>query len=378
MIMRPLWIFFIILANISVGLLKEITSKQSVYYFKFRKGSSPFYPSDFLAFLLLLTMIIIASITIELPDMQNYYWLYRGDLANVEAGFIFLMRLASEYGLTLETFRTIIFIISFFLLWISLERLKLNKNLSLGLYSMFAYNLDVIQMRNLLASTIVLFSLTFLILENKYGVLKYCFGLILASSIHSISAVYFILLFSVKKLLKYRLGKQVMVCLFLMTTMTALFLRTIGAMHLVLGKFFMMVNSSKADFYLSEDVRLGFITFWIMHLVFLGSAYFARKTYQLNSKEQEYRFDVIDKLFWINLVISFLLPLCILNINFYRIFRNLLPFNYAILSMVLGFRNSSAKLLTIIIFISGWLFILWYHLPIQPETLIYPFLGIDP
>lgn len=374
MTLQLFWIITIICINLLSGLANSFKKVSIDYKIKVKQFSYSFNSDDFWSVILILTMYFIAIKTVNLPDIKNYNYLYLGDLSKSEIGFKFFISLSHLLNLSFFQFRAVIIAISYIFIWMSLQKMELNKSLVLAMYSLFCYNLDVIQIRNLLALSIILYSITFIVLPTKNSILKYIIGISLASLFHVVSILYFLLLLTHSNFIKRKFFKQFILLFFVVSILISLFLKIFSSSDMILINLFRMVDIEKADFYLSEEINNGFLVYWFMHIFFLISSLYIRKSYYY-LKEKNHVSILLDKIFWINMVISVFLPLCILNLNFYRIFRNLLLLNYGLLGVILKSPNNYYRFVSFLFGLVGYLYILLYNLPIQPENLIMPFLS---
>ena len=142
-----------------------------------------------------ITWILFAFNT-DNADYQNYANAFKNvgyGLENnyFETGFLFLTRLAILVGLNYPAFLAMIATISLLLVASSVFYLTNNRSFVWLLYTIYPFVFDVVQYRNFLAFSIVFFALRFLVDENKKSLLKFVLLVIIATTIHSSSIIYF-------------------------------------------------------------------------------------------------------------------------------------------------------------------------------------------
>lgn len=364
-------ILLLILINLIYGISREKSRRQVTIKFGTREL---FMVHDLFALILVITLIVIACNTLDIPDIEGYKMFYSGMNTGIEPGYVFLENLGIRFGLSFETFRSIFIVGSYLVLWIAVDRLKLNKNIVFALYSVYPFTYDVIQLRNLLALSLVVLGISFLYTKDKGNKVKYVICIALATLFHSLMLIYLVLLVSGKQLIDSRLKKQLLgLAVALMFVFSILMSRSF-AIQSIIGSYFYSFNSVKADAYLRIGMRYGFIVFWFMEIFYVLVAYINKK----NSSSVEDEIAERKELsFWIMITVTVLgCPLCILNSNFYRIFRNISVLNYGQLQYSVTSKKNYLSILGIVLFVLGFALNAIYELNINPEGVLYPFLGV--
>ncbi|HFI0466393.1 TPA: EpsG family protein [Streptococcus suis] len=367
--LKLLWIVTIWAINIFVGFRQKDMDYELVLFNRGKFGRLKL--STVLAALLLITMVWNAIATIDLPDMENYFWLYQGLIGGVETGYSFLMDLFRSHQFTFLQFRATILIVSYVLIWLVLVKIKANKNLVLALYFVFPYNFDVIQFRNFFAAALFLYGFTDFMLDNKNGTIKFAITTWISSLFHSISYIYFILLLAHKKITNFKFMRQLFVAIFVSLLLVSVLFRS-----QLLGLFssiFIGFNREKATYYLNEGTRNGFLVFWFFEIVFLYISYSLHNQNKKFNFLSEFDSKVVEKIFWINLILTFLFPITMINFNFSRIFRNILIINYGLGAYVLLMPKIRARQVAALCFCVVYLFQFLYNLQISPNLIFLPF-----
>lgn len=369
---RLIWLVIIISLNVICGIKKELQKSK-----KFCLGTIKLNvePADLLTLVLVITLVIIAINTINIPDIDAYKIFYSGRNNTIEIGYVFLEKIFNKAGCDFYFFRGVIIVASFILLWIGLEKLQINGNIAFALFAIFPYEYDIIQLRNFFALAIVIFSLQFIFFYvSKKRILIYIVLILIATSIHSLSIIYLILIFSNQFITEKKWIRQLLTLIFCLILVISIAFKNNVLIQNILTKLFYSFNSDKASAYITGNIGWGFLSFWIMHGVFLLCAYILKKgRYNFETDKKQM---VVEQLFWTDLIIACTFPLCIMNVNFFRIYRNLFILNYGQLGMLCKMPHGKRKWIGIIIFVAGYIYILQYNLNIEPEKIIYPFWGI--
>ncbi len=176
---------------------------------------------------------------------QSYYMHAEWDSeAPFEQGYILLMKISRILGLNYLEFRLAIAVFGYLLLFIAIKRFKLvNTSLFYVYYIMMPFVEDPIQLRNFLMITIVLVSCSFLYkgADDKYSIVKYVVGIMLASSIQTLGLFFLLLIpFYLPKKINYR---KTYVWFSIISTVVMLFPITRNFISVFLGQQFMKLGT---------------------------------------------------------------------------------------------------------------------------------------
>ena len=116
-----------------------------------------------------------------------------------------------------------------------------------------------------------------------------------------------------------------------------------GAQQVFYQMFFSLAEE-KAEAYVNWNIQWGFLIYWLMELLFIFVAYRAHKDQSEKNTSAKY-----GNIFWINIVLACMFPLLTVNINFYRIYRNVLIYNYALFEASVIQRKRYAVLIVFIV-----------------------------
>ena len=166
---------------------------------------------------ILIVAVCLAAMRYESADLSNYVYEYAhaGD-TSVEMrylGYSFVIKFFFKTGMSFETYMFCFYTICFGILVWAIGKLTWSVNCVLSFYLIYAYGLDVIQMKSLLSECIIMIAVAFLIRKiyqnskarngNKiliciiYGIVSLCAVLVHFSSIYYVMAgTIFIVIYS--------------------------------------------------------------------------------------------------------------------------------------------------------------------------------------
>lgn len=268
-------------------------------------------------------------------DYQNYLIFYQDvgheGLKNSELseiGFRFLAYLGNVIGLSYQLFRTLVAIIGLLLIQKTILDFTKKYNLVFLLYFIYPFILDVIQIRNFLAASIVVFSLRFIIKNSRKDDVKYLIAILIAASVHSVSVFFipFILIknFTIKQLLNTSIILVPFLCILTSYTFIPNLIRNIAGED---AMFNLEMYFKRANY--------GFILLWSRQLAICIMSYLGYVSILKSRISQKWlRLDnAIIKLNFYLIIICF--PLVMFDGNFTRIFRDISILNYILISHVL-------------------------------------------
>lgn len=309
-----------------------------------------------LAFLFFLAFLCISDN--DNPDYYNYKRTYvLGIEDSPDMGFILVKNIAKALGFAFEMFQTIMYVCVFSILWMALCKLNVNKNLVLCLYAFFPFVYDAIQIRLFCTTSIMLYSLHFLMERKKSGVIKYVIGILIASSFHALGIVY--LLFLMVMLDDTKKSKQT----FLRIVFAASFLLMLTSFFSdsfknLLTYLFSLSTTEKKFNYYNRGTNWRNIFILILQEAFFYFSSKINKDIMEKSKSstcQKYHL-MSELIYGCNLAICCTLPLLMISQNFHRLYRNISIINYGILGFYCGNKMSdNRKYLCVILLALGFL-----------------------
>ncbi|MDE6059147.1 MAG: EpsG family protein [Clostridia bacterium] len=305
-------------------------------------------------------IFILMAFNYNGPDIGTYIATYKlvgnaVDLSNaldstyMEFGYTFLMFCGSKIGLDFFAFRIILTFACLALLHSTIRYYKVNPNFIVGLYMVYLFFFDTIQLRNCLTQFIILFATRYLFQKSGLSILKYIGCIIIAGSIHTLSFVYLVLLltrFSNKKIF-YQILFGIATIMFIGCVLLQPFLPQI------LTAISQLLNRGSG--YFTTTVRMNCWVVLALHLVTLFPLYRYRSKISNESAKK-----TIDIIFKIEIIMGLFLPFSFINSNFNRIFRNVLILDT--IGLALLYENSPRKsnskqisLMALFLLIGGWL-----------------------
>lgn len=271
----------------------------------------------------------------DYDNYQNFYNIigqYGGD-SGVEAGFEFICRVANKIGLNYNEFLAIYSFIGLSMIVSTVRKYANNTTGVMCLYFIYPFMLDIVQIRNFMSMCIIIFAIRYLVDNNRKGYIKYCICVLIASTIH-ITAIFY-MLFLITKIKSYK--KLVFVTFAI--TISGLLFQTIIPM--IVYKF---LNNQRYDLYLLSNTsfyaKVLFILYFLVNTFLIYYAYMTimnfNKTEPLkeidNLKRNKIAFtEVVMK---INILVIVSYAFIYIDVDFVRLYRNILPINYILFSMI--------------------------------------------
>lgn len=302
--------------------------------------------AHFLSLMLTAILIVIISLNKENPDYVTYKWMYDSGM-QVEKGWKFLENLAINRGLEYDAFKTAIVTISFILIECGLIKLNINENMVLSIYAFYPFAMDAIQIRNFLATALIVYAYHFLINGSKKGKLIFVIFVILASTIQSLFPIYLLLLFINYENSNPARNKLIGIAL-VCSLVSILVMKIDPKMVSALGNYLFSSRTDKIDYYVQNNVGWGFFIFGFMQFLFICSIFFCMKN---NWDGNEDEIKLLKSIYWSDLLLLCTLPLLTIHIEFYRIYRNMSLLNFIVLPLLLKGRKNNKFLLSIFFFI---------------------------
>ncbi|PKM90622.1 MAG: hypothetical protein CVU85_00245 [Firmicutes bacterium HGW-Firmicutes-10] len=307
-------------------------------------------------------------------DFENYYTAYLSSAnqispRNMEIGFKIVMYISNLLGLSLNSFRFIIGLFGFSLIFITIKKYSSYPNYVLSLYLIYPFINDVIQIRNFIAASIVIFSIRYLLEDKKGNLLKYALFVFLASLFHISSLFYLVLI-----LVKY-LKTRHFLNLILIVLPTLIILAYTSFYPFLVSR---ITSNQKVLMYLSRRTTWGLIIVYGTIFMMFGVHYIlnreAKKSLIGENKlrpgidegslvDKMTFYDILLRINTLILLLS--LPLLIYDFNYIRLYRNILPLNYIVYVDAIMYRRIPAMShkYFILIFISlSILFVMFYGL----------------
>ncbi|WP_368259059.1 MULTISPECIES: EpsG family protein [Enterococcus] len=280
----------------------------------------------------ILIMWAIFSFNTDNVDMDTYKYLYYilpslplKETVGLEFGFVIIIRIFNYLSLNFQFFNFFIGSFCIVLLVRFVNLVSNNKFLVYILYFIFPFFLDVVQTRNTIAYLIVLNSLKFL-LEKKH--LKFIFSVVLASFFH-VSALFFLIFL----LVNYKKTNILTLFFIPVPLVLILFKEIISKLLLFLP------NGYKYVVYLQgTSMSIVFIVYILLVINYIASIFVSQNNLILNKKYNyldKFQIYFIKKIPIFNLLLILSVVLVSLDVDFFRIVRNMMILNYVNLSFTI-------------------------------------------
>lgn len=301
--------------------------------------------------IILLTLILIWLFfagDIGSADVENYKKYYNKVILgnyqlNLEVGYLFLQKIGIWIGLSYMQFKMLSIIPFILLIHSTIKKYSANCHYVYFFYMLYAMFFDIVQIRNFMAISIVIFAIRFLIKDGTQNKVKYIICVLLATSIHTASIFYIILIF-IKKDKSNRINKIVICITLIFCVMTFIY----GSNLPFISQIAQNIDNDKISRYLESKSGYGFVLPFCLQIFNFIMIFFARKI--MKGSNEEYhnnelynekntiknenniiknRISFVDLIFWINFISFIFLPLYMMSSTFYRVIRN-----YAILNLI--------------------------------------------
>lgn len=309
----------------------------------------------------IILIFILMTFNFEGPDIGVYISAYKTvgnapDLHSamnstyMEFGFTALMIMGNKIGLDFFAFRIILTFVCLSLFCSTIKHYKANGNLIVGLYMLYLFFFDTIQLRNCIAQLIILFATKFLFQKSWRGTFKYIFCVALAASIHTIACIYIAFL-----LIKVSNNEKFFKNLFIF--FIALFLLCIVTkplLYQLVNKIVSFIGHGSG--YLQSSVAYGFWIVLALHFIGIIPLYLLKNSVKDDSVRTN-----IENIIKINIVLCLFLPLTLFNNNFNRIFRNnmiltQIGFTLTYVYSDKSSRSSQVAMGSLLLLTGGWFF----------------------
>lgn len=316
--------------------------------------------SNVLYAIALVVIFVIMTFNYDGPDIEAYRLTYElvGNANNLhgaisatymENGYAFLMFCANRIGLDFYAFRIILTIVCLTLFVSIIKFYKVNPNFIIGLYMAYVFFFDTIQLRNFIIQFIILFATRYLFDKSAKSMLKYLICIVVAASIHTLSWLFLSLLLI--RFVKTKVGYQRIFAMAASLFVLCMIMRPVLPQVVdILAKIL-----KRGSGYFSGTLRFNYLVVMVLHMFGIIPLYLYRKN--ITNKESKQKVTAILR---IQIIMGLFLPLCFINSNFNRIFRNILIFDTIGLTLLYqnlkkNTESNDVTLMFQLILVFGWL-----------------------
>lgn len=304
-------------------------------------------------------------------NKMEYRKIITGKYSNYELGYVWLNKIGRYLTEDFYIFRILMISIFLGILYILIKKYNKYPYYVIVIFSSYLLILSAEQFRYFIAFVFFQAGLYLLIFSKKKK--WYLFFVGVASSIHSSFLLYLVLIFLGKNI---RLKKYKVLLLLMCLISFVIFCnnKEIPGLSSILSLDIMnYIDKDRVMIYFSQKTNYGFLYVYLLYFSQIFLFYYSRKILKLNDEKIDKK--ILDRIEAANIILSIFLPLCMIQIVFYRIFRTMLLINYCYYSYIIYNKNLKLKknfyyycLLNILLWITIDLI-----LKTKPKALLIPF-----
>lgn len=278
------------------------------------------------------TISFLSITSLTYADLDNYAPLYdfinnfdiSFSIKSTGIGWIIINKFFYYIGLNYRGLVLALVIINYYLMHLSAKKLGVNENIYFGLYLIFPGLIQLVQVKFFTATCIVTYGYSLLITSKKFPKLKYIMTILIATSIHSSSVMYIILL--IPYILKIN-AKHYIFFVCVISVIIKIFLSSITSI------VNLYLSPRLADRYINNSISptsekwfLAILFCWFV--IYITSLYILKYNKLYNDK----RYSVLDLYYQSICILLLTLVFLLLDKNFHRF----LEIGYSILYFMLG------------------------------------------
>lgn len=295
-------------------------------------------------YLSLIFFVFISSCSKEYADYGNYLFMYNNNEIIKQIGLKFTMKIANVLSLTYNQYLILIITICYVMIFYIIKKLAPNRSMVYLLYFIYPYFLDIIQLKNFIAESFLVFSIGILILNKKK--FKSFFIYLCSLGFHEAFILYLPNWFIKKRILK----KLIIISFIFFTGIFISFYLKFE----ILGKLIFFLPKWKIKSYTDQIARIG----WIIPLGYQLISFYIIKVMLkkfIEVSDKKYKiFKELDKVLTYSLIF---LGLYYINGTFERLYRNLWIFNYIIASNYYIYSKNKKKIILLFL----WILLVGYY-----------------
>ncbi len=285
----------------------------------------------FVEFALLSLLVIVMGGSVDNPDYFTYARLFEeGGASGADPLYFALTNAARSAGLSYVGFRLLVSAASFALLYLAGRTLLEDRRVVywLACYAVYPFMLDVVQTRNFLGMSLLTWGVSRVVKRGRRAVLQFALAISAAAAIQILFLIFVPLVIACWPSGR-RILKSILLC---MLPMSAIILFSPELLRDVRSSAVELLSpvDSRVDQYLSSDgggYYIQLVAPLALLLLSLLGRHLVDRYGQSNLDETALR--LLDFVFLVNLLIVVLAPLYLENSNFSRLYRDVLPLNYA-------------------------------------------------
>ena len=311
-----------------------------IYHFEQRKERKHYVSSMLLCFFI---FVVVAGNRFN-ADYEVYRITYENISLNLSFGLLAnwayysLIFFCRFLRLSYEHYRLVAFLIGFYIIWISYNRVSKENYIAFLVYMIYPMMMDCTQMKNFLAMSFLLFGVTMLVTDEKKGKFKFLIALFISSGFHVTSLIYIPLLFLYDN--SYRNRTKIISILPVIGFAVVFSNRRMSGF---LSKSFLSISGdlvNRSNDYLGSSVNNGYLVFFLATFISIALIYLLKKEVEsrIDATGNEIRLAKIGFICTIYSLVFF--PFYFQNREFSRFFRNFIVI-YSLLFSVANKRESA-------------------------------------
>lgn len=344
-----------------------------MFFLSLLRKSSKYVNYAFIILMGLMFVFVYENADTELYRLQ-YYASTKFDWTDTEPLWMILQTLGVKLKLSFEMFRCCVFGVSIYLVFKRINQFASERNLVLVLYLVYPFLIDMSQMRNFLAMSILVYAIPFLAEKTEKSLLKYIALILISTLIHNVFVFYIVLVF----LWFWDVNLKVFSYILLISAGVILYFKD-RIPSLVMYFFKNYHNGGFALKYVNTSgvsTTMGmFLAFYYL-MLFLSGLYV---NYVLNERRIKELFSE-EKLLVMNIynksivILTLTVILTLFSTDFLRISRNMMFIQYALMLEVTKYNTKAISkvfyrfLMLVIVIMATAVFIYYSY----PDTVFYP------
>ncbi len=293
-------------------------------------NKNKFFRNIFL-FLIISYFVIISGFNLTNLDNTIYYNIFvesKSAFFTKDLGYGLLLAFAHSLNLDYKTFRLFEYLIAFVLIHISLKKLIKNEEVFFLVYFIYPFFLDIIETRNFLAVSLLLFSLPYFLSSKKERKLLFLIIYLFSCLVHKIMFIYIPCFFFVNSTMLSK--KKLIVFLFIALSFGFLGLDRQGFSILLsyLSHSLSLLTITGVSRNLSVLLNNGWVVnYAITYCMFFGSLLLISdaNTLFLLKKLSKKSLKFCNLAFALSFYSCLFLPFYAISSDFMRVVRNVLP-----------------------------------------------------
>lgn len=287
------------------------------------------------------------------PDLMNYMYQYNNVLntssVNTEIGYYFITKCFARLGFSYQWYIAIVTLICYGIIFNTIKNYTQNYNYVFLFYIIHLFIFDIIQIRNFMMMSILIFAVKYLVRNTTKDRIIYLLLICISATIHKTGIIYSLAVL-IKPSDSNKVIKNIAISSVILSIITYINDGKIPILsNYLMSTFDGVVQSTYLDVYVPVKyilclILLQFVNFGILllsksiiHRIYDG---FCEENYKLFEHYHdklsilENKCKFVDVVFWMNVLAFAFIPLYMESINFYRLMRNLNLLNFIVMSIV--------------------------------------------